>query len=229
MRLPAHGFTQAIDPDIRMPTVWRANIGYQADLEFGLEPVCPRLAPQPRLYLQPVQEPVHDRRPRRRFRISARGCNRSRFAIDGRPIYATIDPLLCGAQAASASRRPRPTPGVTAACYSRPARDRANIVLTNAGDYRSHVASRHPVEELRHRHLHVRRFELLHARLRLHQRARPAEHVQLDGGIELQQDRGLRPPESGPVARRSTRAATTSPSRAICARSSSAISRLRWA
>ena len=104
------------------------------------------------------------------------------------------------------------------------------MMLTNADGYSSHVVSIDPVEELRQRHLHARRIELLHARLRLHQRARPAEHVQLDREFELRP----RPPRS--TARIRARQpqllrepAQHQPSAATSARSSSAISRPRWA
>jgi len=130
-----NGFTQAIDPDIKMPTVWRANIGYQANMEFGASPWGRgwqlNLDYIFSLYRNPFT--IIDLTAVPDIRKGLNG-----FSIDGRPIYATIDPLLCGAKLEGIT----PTPiysGVTAACYTS-AREQ-EYVLTNAGSYRSHVAS----------------------------------------------------------------------------------------
>jgi Carboxypeptidase regulatory-like domain/TonB dependent receptor/TonB-dependent Receptor Plug Domain len=136
-----NGFTQAVDPNIRMPTVWRANIGYQANMEFGsgafgrgwqlnLDYIYS-------LYRNPFT--VVDLTAVPDIRKGLNG-----FSIDGRPIYASIDPLLCGAQLVGLNPTPIYT-GVTAACYtaSLPAslNREAEYVLSNAGSYRTHVAS----------------------------------------------------------------------------------------
>jgi hypothetical protein len=130
-----NGFTQAVDPDIKMPTVWRANIGYQANMEFGSSPFARgwqiNLDYIYSLYKNPFT--IVDLTQVPDIRKGVNG-----FSIDGRPIYATIDPLLCGAKLEGIT----PTPvysGVTAACFTS-AREQ-EYVLSNAGSYRSHVAS----------------------------------------------------------------------------------------
>jgi len=136
-----NGFTQSVDPDIRMPTVWRANIGYQANMEFGSSPWARgwqlNLDYIFSLYKNPFS--VVDLTAVPDIRKGLNG-----FAIDGRPIYASIDPLLCGAKLVSLKPVPTYT-GVTAACYTGalPANQNreAEFMLTNAGSYHSHVAS----------------------------------------------------------------------------------------
>ena len=56
------------------------------------ERVLQRLARQPRLYLQPLQGPVHDRRPVADASNITANAALNGFTIDGRPIYRAIDP-----------------------------------------------------------------------------------------------------------------------------------------
>ncbi len=130
-----NGFTQAVDPDISMPTVWRANIGYQTDLEFGPGPFARGWHLNLDYIYSQYKNPftIVDLTQVPDVRKGLNG-----FAVDGRPIYATIDPLLCGAQLEGITPNPVYS-GVTAACFTS-AREQ-EFVLTNAGDYRSHVAS----------------------------------------------------------------------------------------
>jgi hypothetical protein len=135
------GFTQAVDPDITMPTVWRANIGYQADLEFGSSPFGRgwhvNLDYIYSLYKNPFT--IADLSQAVDIRQAAASA-RPGYTLDGRPIYATIDPLRAGCTAKLVSINPTPTfTGLTAACYQ--SGNRGEYVLTNAGDYRTHVAS----------------------------------------------------------------------------------------
>ena len=130
-----NGFTQAIDPDIKMPTVWRANLGYQAGLEFGASPWARGWQINLDYIYSEYKNPftIVDLTQVPDIRKGLNG-----FAVDGRPIYATIDPLLCGAQLVGIT--PNPVyDGVTAACFS--SSREQEFVLTNAGSYRSHVAS----------------------------------------------------------------------------------------
>jgi len=141
------GFTQAIDPNITMPTVWRANLGYQADLEFGSSPFARgwhiNLDYIYSLYKNPFN--IVDLSTAIDIR-TATASGRPGFTLDGRPIYATVDPLRAGCTAKLVSLDPTPTyTGLTAACYTAAtfstSGTRGEYVLTNAGDYRTHVAS----------------------------------------------------------------------------------------
>jgi outer membrane receptor protein involved in Fe transport len=135
------GFTQAVDPDLKLSTVWRANLGYQADMEFGsgsfgrgwhinLDYIYSQ-------YRNPFT--IADLSQAIDIRAAA-SSGQPGYTVDGRPIYATIDPLRagCNAQLSRITPTPRYT-GLSAACYQ--SGTRGEYVLTNAGDYRTHVAS----------------------------------------------------------------------------------------
>lgn len=135
------GNTQSIDPDIKMPTVLRANIGFDADLDFAetgffsgwhlnLDYIYSK-------YINPFN--VQDLSQTVDLRKGVAG-----YAIDGRPIYVTIDPTNAGCSAVYAGNDPVPTfTGLTAAnfasCVTTSRFD--ELQLTNAGSYRSHLAS----------------------------------------------------------------------------------------
>jgi hypothetical protein len=135
----AQGFTQSVDPDIKLPTVWRANFGYQTDLEFGSSAFARGWHVNLDYIFSHYRNPftivdltqVPDIR-------KAAATSTPGFAIDGRPIYASIDPLLCGAQLVDIAPTPTYT-GVTAACYT--TNRNSEYMLTNAGSYNSHVIS----------------------------------------------------------------------------------------
>ena len=129
------GFVQSVDPDIKLPTVFRANFGIQTGLNFtdsgffsewrlNVDYIYSRFRnPFTMIDLSQVVDP----------RLGVNG-----FTIDGRPIYRTIDPLLCGATLVDIA----PTPiyeGVTTACFTSARED--ELMLTNAGNYSSQVAS----------------------------------------------------------------------------------------
>ena len=141
------GFTQAIDPNITMPTVWRANLGYQADLNFGSSAFGRgwhvNLDYIYSLYKNPFN--IVDLSTAIDIRTATATATPG-FTLDGRPIYATIDPLRAGCAAKLVSISPSPTyTGLTSACYTTgvfgTGGTRGEYVLTNAGDYRTHVAS----------------------------------------------------------------------------------------
>ena len=131
------GDAQSIDPDIKMPSVLRANIGFSADVDFaetgffsGWNMVLDYIYSKTRdpftvTDLSQVPDP----------RIGLNG-----FTIDGRPIYRAIDPSVAGCDATLVDITPTPVyTGVTAACFNTGRDD--ELMLTNAGSYRSHIAS----------------------------------------------------------------------------------------
>jgi hypothetical protein len=141
------GLTQAIDPNITMPTVWRANLGYQADLNFGPSALGRgwhiNLDYIYSLYKNPFT--IADLSSAIDVRTATATATPG-FTLDGRPVYATIDPLRAGCTAKLVGLNPTPVyTGLTAACYTAAtfssSGTRGEYVLTNAGDYRTHVVS----------------------------------------------------------------------------------------
>jgi len=131
------GFTQAIDPNIKQPTVFRLNLGFSSQLSFAdsgllsgwdldLDYIYSRYYnPYTIVDLSQVPDPT-------------RGLGG--FTIDGRPIYVTIDPTRTGCAADFIAADPTPRyNNVTAACITTSRED--ELMLTNAGPYRSHNAS----------------------------------------------------------------------------------------
>ena len=131
------GDTQSIDPDIKMPTVWRANIGVESMLNFAPSGFLSGW----RLNLDYIYS--HYRDPYSIVDLSqvvnpALGLNG--FTIDGRPIYRAIDPDVAGCNATLVDITPTPVfTGVTAPCFNTSRDD--ELMLTNAGSYDSHIAS----------------------------------------------------------------------------------------
>jgi hypothetical protein len=131
------GDTQSIDPDIQLPTVLRANLGFQTELNFtdagffhgwrlNLDYIYSR-------YRNPYTIVDLSQTPDIRRGLTG-------FTIDGRPIYAAIDPTVAGCDAVLTDITPTPIwTGVTAACFSTSRDD--ELMLTNAGAYTSHIAS----------------------------------------------------------------------------------------
>ena len=131
------GDAQSIDPDIKMPTVFRANLGFQTQLNLtptgffsgwntNFDYIYSRyIDPFTVVDLSQIPDP-------------RRGLNG--FTIDGRPIYRAIDPNATGCDAVLEGWDPAPVySGVTTACFSTSRDD--EIMLTNSGGYTSHVAS----------------------------------------------------------------------------------------
>lgn len=131
------GFTQSIDPDIKAPSVLRANVGFQSELNFApsgffsgwnlnLDYIFSRTRDAYTI-VDLTQTPD--------VRAGLNG-----FTIDGRPIYATIDPLRAGCTARLVDITPTPVyEGVNAACFGTNRVD--ELMLTNAGSFNSHNAS----------------------------------------------------------------------------------------
>ncbi|MDO9368245.1 MAG: TonB-dependent receptor [Sphingopyxis sp.] len=132
------GFTQSIDPDIKIPSVLRANIGFSSELNFApsgffsgwnlnLDYIYSKYRDAYTIVdLSQVPDP--------------RGGTRPGYTIDGRPMYVTIDPLNAGCTAQLTSINPTPVyTGVNAACFTTARED--ELMLTNGGSFRSHSAS----------------------------------------------------------------------------------------
>jgi outer membrane receptor for ferrienterochelin and colicin len=130
------GNVQSIDPDIKAPSVFRANLGFQTDLNFGsgffsgwrlnLDYIYSRYE-NPLTLVDLAQTPD--------IRRGLGG-----FTIDGRPLYGAIDPTVAGCTARLVGTDPRPTyTGVTAACFT--TTRGAELMLTNSDGYTSQIAS----------------------------------------------------------------------------------------
>ncbi|KTE21196.1 hypothetical protein ATE67_07760 [Sphingopyxis sp. H050] len=133
----SQGFTQSIDPNIKIPSVLRANIGFSSELNFaesgffsGWKFNADYIYSKYRdAYTIVDLSQVPDPR-----------AGRAAFAIDGRPMYVTIDPLNAGCTAQLVGITPTPTyTGVNAACFTTARED--ELMLTNGGSFRSHSAS----------------------------------------------------------------------------------------
>lgn len=131
------GDTQSIDPDIKTPTVLRANLGFQSEVNF---------APSGLLNGWRVNLDYIYSRYRDPFTIvdlsqttdPSRGLDG--FTIDGRPIYRAIDPSVAGCNAGLVSIDPTPVyRNVTAECFATGRDD--ELMLTNSGGYSTHVVS----------------------------------------------------------------------------------------
>ncbi|HWW57329.1 MAG TPA: TonB-dependent receptor [Sphingopyxis sp.] len=131
------GDTQSISPNIKMPSVLRANIGFNSELNFApsgffsgwnvnLDYIYSK-------YRNPFTLVDLSQTPN-----ITKGLNG--FTVDGRPIYASIDPNAANCNAELVGLNPGPVyTGVTAACFSTSRDD--ELQLTNSAGYRSHNAS----------------------------------------------------------------------------------------
>ncbi|ABC64327.1 TonB-dependent receptor [Erythrobacter litoralis] len=129
--------TQSTDPDFDVPTVVRANVGFATD--FGAES---GFFSDWRLNVDYIYSRFNDtlnfvdlsQTPDIR-----RGLNG--FTVDGRPIYAAIDPTAAGCNAVlqGTGGTPPVWSGVTPACFNTRRDD--EIQLTNGPSYESHIAS----------------------------------------------------------------------------------------
>ncbi len=127
------GITQTIDPNMKLPTVLRANIGI--DTRFGTDT---GFFSDWNLKLDYIYSKFYN--PLNwvdlTYAVDFRRGNNG-FSVDGRPFYSSVDPLVAGCDATYVS------PGVwnnlSAACFSTRRED--EYMLTNAGSFESHTAS----------------------------------------------------------------------------------------
>ncbi|APR54013.1 hypothetical protein CA223_03720 [Sphingomonas koreensis] len=133
------GDTQSIDPNIEIPTVMRANLGFEAQLGTGggffggwnvnIDYIYSKY--RKALTVVDLSQTVD----------ITRGLNG--YTIDGNPIFAAIDPTRAGCNASLVRGGVDILwQNVTAPCYARGASDRDDeLQLTNGRGYDSHIAS----------------------------------------------------------------------------------------
>jgi hypothetical protein len=133
----SQGNTQSIDPDIKMPTVLRANIGLKTELNLtdsgffsgwnlDLDYIYSKYRNP--FTLVDLAQAIDTRN----------GLNG--YTIDGRPIYKTIDLLAAGCSGRLVDPGAPPVyTGLSAACFT--GSRGAELMLTNQKGYRSHIAS----------------------------------------------------------------------------------------
>ncbi len=129
--------TQSTDPNFKMPTVWRANLGvsttfgaesgFFSDWNLNLDFIYSKF-----------QNPV-DFVDLSQVVNTALGLNG--YTVDGRPIYRAIDPTRTGCAAVLQNQGGSPPvwTGVTSACFGTSRDD--EIQLTNGNSYESKIAS----------------------------------------------------------------------------------------
>lgn len=131
------GDTQSISPNIKMPSVLRANIGFSSELNFAPSGFFSGWNLSLDYIYSKYRNPftIVDLSQTPDIRKGLNG-----FTIDGRPIYAAIDPNATNCNAELVGLNPGPVfTGVTAACFSTSRDD--ELQLTNSAGYRSHNAS----------------------------------------------------------------------------------------
>jgi len=144
------GDAQSIDPDIKTPTVFRANLGFQTQINFAptgffsgwnvnLDYIYSHyMNPYTIIDLSQIPAIAGWTTAGGGAALPALGLNG--FTIDGRPIYRAIDPNVAGCNAELVGIRPRPTYiNVTPICFNTSRDD--ELMLTNDEGYDSHVAS----------------------------------------------------------------------------------------
>ncbi len=129
--------TQSTDPDFKSPTVIRANLGFATEFGTG-----GGFFDDWRLNVDYIYS--HFKNPIDFVDLSQvvnPSVGLSGFTIDGRPIYAAIEPTRagCNAQLQNQGGIPLTYTGVTPACFGTSRDD--EIQLTNGASYDSHVAS----------------------------------------------------------------------------------------
>lgn len=132
--------TQSTSPEFDVPTVVRANLGFQT--EFGTES---GFFSNWRLNLDYIYSRFNDTLNFVDLAQTPDIRTNGGFTVDGRPIYAAIDPtdpdaVGCNATLTYPGGTPPVWTNVTAACFNRIGRD-DEIQLTNGPSYDSHVAS----------------------------------------------------------------------------------------
>ena len=139
------GDTQSISPDIKQPSVVRANVGLQTGLDFAptgffsgwnlnLDYIYSHYR-DPLTIVDLAQTPAAAI-----VNGATVGLGLNGFTIDGRPIYRSIDPTVAGCTARLVDLNPSPVyQNVNAPCFNTSRDD--ELQLTNADSYDGHVAS----------------------------------------------------------------------------------------
>ena len=131
------GDTQSISPNIKMPSVLRANIGFTSELNFAPSGFFSGWNLNLDYIYSKYRDPftIVDLSQTPDIREGLDG-----FTSDGRPIYAAIDPNRNGCDARLVGLNPAPVfEDVTAACFGTGRDD--ELQLTNGPGYESHIAS----------------------------------------------------------------------------------------
>jgi outer membrane receptor for ferrienterochelin and colicin len=131
------GDTQSINPDIKQPSVIRANLGFASQLDLAPTGFFSGWDLNLDYIYSYYQDPftLVDLSQTPDIRKGLDG-----FTIDGRPIYQAIDPTRTGCDAVLSDLTPTPIwTGVTAACFNTGRDD--ELQLINGPGFDSHIAS----------------------------------------------------------------------------------------
>ncbi len=131
------GDTQSISPDIKMPSVLRANVGFSSELNFGNSGFFSGWNLNLDYIYSKTRNPftLVDLSQTVDTRLGLNG-----FTVDGRPIYRAIDPNVAGCTAELVDLNPGPVyQNVNAVCFNTGRDD--ELQLTNGPGYQSHIAS----------------------------------------------------------------------------------------
>ena len=133
------GNTQSIDPDLKMPTVIRANLGFRTELNLASKGFLSGWNMNLDYIYSEFRNPytLVDLAQTVDIRKGLNG-----YTIDGRPIYSAMDTLQAGCTARLVNPGAPPVySGVNAACFTNSANRFDELMLTNQKGYRSHIAS----------------------------------------------------------------------------------------
>ena len=131
------GDTQSIDPDIKTPSVVRFNAGFESGLDLASSGFFSDWNLKTDFIYSHFRDPftVADLSQVIDYREGLNG-----YTIDGRPIYAAIDPTNAGCTAVFQGNNPGPIfSNVNDPCFATSRDD--ELVLTNAGSFNSWTAS----------------------------------------------------------------------------------------
>lgn len=133
------GNTQSIDPDLKMPTVIRANLGFRTELNLADKGFLSGWNVNLDYIYSEFRNPytLVDLAQTIDIRKGLNG-----YTIDGRPIYSAMDTLQAGCTARLVNPGAPPVyTGVNAVCFTNNANRFDELMLTNQKGYRSHIAS----------------------------------------------------------------------------------------
>jgi hypothetical protein len=135
------GDTQSISPNIKAPTVLRANFGFQTDIDFGARSFFSGWRVNADYIYSRYRNPMTIVDLAQTTAVAGVvGLGLNGFTIDGRPIYRSIDPTVAGCTARLVGLNPAPVyQNVNLPCFTTSRDD--ELQLANAGSYNSHVAS----------------------------------------------------------------------------------------